>query len=111
MTKDILTGNEAISRGFYEACGLVASSYPGSPTVSILDSMRAYNEIYAEWGTNEKVAMEISMGASIGGSRSIVSMKHVGINIASDPFMTFTQVKTKGGFLLVDYVMQEVLLN
>lgn len=101
MTKDILTGNEAISRGFYEAGGLVASSYPGSPTVSILDSMRAYNEIYAEWGTNEKVAMEISMGASIGGSRSIVSMKHVGINIASDPFMTFTQIKTKGGFLLV----------
>nr|WP_253197429.1 thiamine pyrophosphate-dependent enzyme [Clostridium algidicarnis] len=101
MTKNILTGNEAISRGFYEAGGLVASSYPGSPTVSILDSMRSYNEIYAEWGTNEKVAIEISMGASIGGARSIVSMKHVGINIASDPFMTFTQIKTKGGFLLV----------
>ncbi|MBB6630004.1 thiamine pyrophosphate-dependent enzyme [Clostridium algidicarnis] len=101
LTKNILTGNEAISRGFYEAGGLVASSYPGSPTVSILDSMRSYNEIYAEWGTNEKVAIEISMGASIGGARSIVSMKHVGINIASDPFMTFTQIKTKGGFLLV----------
>ncbi|MBU3210309.1 4Fe-4S binding protein [Clostridium algidicarnis] len=101
LTKNILTGNEAISRGFYEAGGLVASSYPGSPTVSILDSMKAYNEIYSEWGTNEKVAMEISMGASIGGARSLVSMKHVGINIASDPFMTFTQIKTKGGFLLV----------
>ncbi|MBU3193343.1 4Fe-4S binding protein [Clostridium algidicarnis] len=101
LEKSILTGNEAISRGFYEAGGLVASSYPGSPTVSILDSMKSYNEIYAEWGTNEKVAMEISMGASIGGARSIVSMKHVGINIASDPFMTFTQIKTKGGFLLV----------
>lgn len=101
MNKAILTGNEAVSRGFWEAGGLIASSYPGSPTVSILESMKTYDEIYAEWATNEKVAMEVAMGGSIAGARSLVSMKHVGINIASDPFMTFTQIRTKGGFLLV----------
>ncbi|MGV8983702.1 thiamine pyrophosphate-dependent enzyme [Clostridium sp.] len=99
--KKILTGNEAISRGFWEGGGTIASSYPGSPTVQILDSLKQYEEIYSDWGTNEKVAMEIAMGGSIAGGRSMVSMKHVGVNIASDPFMTFTQTKTKGGFLLV----------
>lgn len=101
MERVVITGNEAVSRGFWEAGGTIASSYPGSPTVSILESMKSYKDIYAEWGTNEKVAMEIAIGGSISGARSIVSMKHVGINIASDPFMTFTQVRTKGGFLLV----------
>jgi indolepyruvate ferredoxin oxidoreductase alpha subunit len=99
--KVILTGNEAISRGFFEGGGMIASSYPGSPTVQILDSLKQYKEIYSDWGTNEKVAMEIAMGGSMAGGRSMVSMKHVGVNIASDPFMTFTQIKTKGGFLLV----------
>jgi indolepyruvate ferredoxin oxidoreductase alpha subunit len=99
--KIILTGNEAISRGFFEGGGMIASSYPGSPTVQILDSLKQYKEIYSDWGTNEKVAMEIAMGGSMAGGRSMVSMKHVGVNIASDPFMTFTQIKTKGGFLLV----------
>ena len=99
--KKILTGNEAISRGFWEAGGMIATSYPGSPTVQILDSLKQYEEIYSDWGTNEKVAMEIAMGGSIAGARSMVSMKHVGVNIASDPFMTFTQTKTKGGLLLV----------
>ncbi|MCB2298437.1 thiamine pyrophosphate-dependent enzyme [Clostridium tagluense] len=99
--KKILTGNEAISRGFWEGGGIIASSYPGSPTVQILDSLKQYEEIYSDWGTNEKVAMEIAMGGSIAGARSMVSMKHVGVNIASDPFMTFTQTKTKGGLLLV----------
>ncbi len=101
MKKVIITGNEAVSRGFWEAGGTIASSYPGSPTVSILESMKAYTEISSEWASNEKVAMEIAIGGSIAGARSLVSMKHVGINIASDPFMTFTQIKTKGGFLLI----------
>lgn len=99
--KVILTGNEAISRGFFEGGGVIASSYPGSPTVQILDSLKQYEEVYSDWGTNEKVAMEIAMGGSMAGARSMVSMKHVGVNIASDPFMTFTQIKTNGGFLLV----------
>jgi indolepyruvate ferredoxin oxidoreductase alpha subunit len=101
LSNKILTGNEAISRGFWEGGGMVASSYPGSPTVQILDSLKQYEEIYSDWGTNEKVAMEIAMGASIAGARTMVSMKHVGVNIASDPFMTFTQTKTKGGFIVV----------
>jgi len=100
-TKKILTGNEAVARGFFEGGGIVASSYPGSPTVQILDSLKQYEEIFSKWGTNEKVAMEIAMGGSIAGAPSMVSMKHVGVNIAADPFMTFTQVKTKGPLLLV----------
>ncbi|MTK13298.1 MAG: indolepyruvate ferredoxin oxidoreductase subunit alpha [Clostridiaceae bacterium] len=99
--KVVLTGNQAISRGFWEAGGVVASSYPGSPTVEILESLKSYPEVYCEWGTNEKVAFEVAMGGSFAGARSMVSMKHVGINIAADPFMTFTQIKTKGGFILV----------
>lgn len=99
--RKILTGNEAIGRGFWEAGGMIASSYPGSPTVQILESLKQYTEIYSDWGTNEKVSMEIAIGGSIAGARSMVSMKHVGVNIASDPFMTFTQTKTNGGFLLV----------
>jgi indolepyruvate ferredoxin oxidoreductase alpha subunit len=101
LSNKILTGNEAISRGFWEGGGMIATSYPGSPTVQILDSLKQYEEIYSDWGTNEKVAMEIAMGASIAGARTMVSMKHVGVNIASDPFMTFTQTKTKGGLILV----------
>lgn len=101
MKKAVLTGNEAVSRGFWEGGGTIASSYPGSPTVDILESLKKYKDLDSEWGTNEKVAFEIVMGASFAGARSLVSMKHVGINIASDPLMTFTQTKTKGGFLLV----------
>ncbi|ERI95196.1 putative indolepyruvate ferredoxin oxidoreductase, alpha subunit [Clostridiales bacterium oral taxon 876 str. F0540] len=99
--KAVLTGNEAVSRGFWEAGGFVASSYPGSPTVDILESLKKYDDIDSEWATNEKVAFEIAMGASFAGARTLVSMKHVGVNIASDPFMTFTETETNGGFLLV----------
>lgn len=99
--KILLTGNQAVARGFWEAGGVVAASYPGSPTVEILDSLKQYKEIHSKWSTNEKVALEIAIGGSFAGARSMVSMKHVGVNIASDPFMTFTQVKTNGGFLLV----------
>ncbi len=99
--KVVLTGNEAASRGFWEAGGVIASSYPGSPTVQILETLRDYKEINSQWATNEKVAFEIAMGGSFAGARSMVSMKHVGVNIAADPFMTFTEIKTKGGFVLV----------
>jgi indolepyruvate ferredoxin oxidoreductase, alpha subunit len=101
MEKKILTGNQAVGRGFYEAGGVIAASYPGSPTVEMLESMKDYTEIFTHWAANEKVALEISMGGSFAGARSMVSMKHVGVNIASDPLMTFTQIRTKGGFLLV----------
>lgn len=97
----LLTGNEGISRGFYEAGGLIAASYPGSPTVEILASMKKYSEIYTEFSTNEKVAVEVAMGGSFSGVRSLASMKHVGVNIAADPIMTFTQTPINGGFILV----------
>jgi len=98
----LMTGNEAAARGFYEAGGLVASSYPGSPTVELLEAVRAYSpEVYAEFSVNEKVALEVGIGASFTGARAMVSMKHVGVNIAMDPLMTFTQTPIQGGFLLV----------
>ena len=97
----VLTGNQAIARGFYEAGGILAASYPGSPTVEILESVKEYNEIYSEFSTNEKVALEVAMGASFAGGRAMCSMKHVGVNIAADPLMTFTQTVINGGFLLV----------
>ena len=97
----ILNGNEAVARGFWEAGGRVAASYPGSPTVEIMEELFGYEGIYSEWSVNEKVALEVAIGASFAGGRAMVSMKHVGINIAADPLMTYTQVKTPGGFLLV----------
>lgn len=97
-----LTGNQAIARGFYEAGGLVAASYPGSPTVGIIQTIKEYEKsVYCEFSTNEKVALEVAMGGSFGGARSLCSMKHVGVNIAADPLMTFTQTTINGGFILV----------
>lgn len=100
--KTVLSGNQAVSRGFYEAGGQVASSYPGSPTVGVLQNIKdTYPEIYSEFSINEKVALEVGIGASFAGARTIVSMKHVGVNVAADPLMTFTQTKINGGFVLL----------
>lgn len=99
--KAVMSGNEAIARGFYEAGGQVAASYPGSPTVEMVDNLKKYPEIYSEFSTNEKVALEVAMGASMAGLRSMAAMKHVGVNIAMDPLMTFVQTKINGGFLLM----------
>jgi len=100
--KSVLSGNQAIARGFYEAGGLVSASYPGSPTVEIIHTLNTdYDGIYSEFSVNEKVALEVGIGASFAGARTMVAMKHVGLNIAADPFMTFTQTKINGGFLLV----------
>lgn len=101
MEKKVMTGNQAIARGFWEAGGRVAASYPGSPTVELMENLQTYPDLHAEFSVNEKVALEVAMGGSIYGSRSMVSMKHVGVNIAMDPLMTFTQIDTNGGFLLM----------
>lgn len=102
MEKRLLTGNQAIARGFYEAGGHVATSYPGSPTVEMLEEIKkTYKEIYAEFSINEKVALEVGIGSSFAGARTLVAMKHVGVNVAADPLMTFTQTKTRGGFVLM----------
>ncbi len=101
-SKAVMTGNQAIARGFYEAGGKIAASYPGSPTVEILQTLRDdYPDIYAEFSINEKVALEVAIGGSFAGARSLAIMKHVGVNVAADPLMTFTETPTQGGFLLV----------
>ncbi|MBE6082389.1 MAG: indolepyruvate ferredoxin oxidoreductase subunit alpha [Tissierellaceae bacterium] len=99
--KEILTGNEAIARGAYEAGCHIACAYPGTPSTEILENVSKYKEIYSEWSTNEKVALEVASGASIAGSRSLVAMKHVGLNVASDPMFTMAYEGVNGGLVIV----------
>lgn len=97
----IMLGNEAIARGAYEAGVKVSAAYPGTPSTEISENIVKYPEIYAEWSPNEKVAMEVAIGASISGVRSIASMKHVGVNVASDPLYTISYAGVNGGLVLV----------
>ena len=100
--RKILSGNEAIARGAFEAGVKVAAAYPGTPSTEILETIaREYKDIYAEWSPNEKVALEVGYGASMAGARTIVCMKHVGVNVAADPFMTLSYVGVNGGLVLV----------
>lgn len=99
--KKILLGNEAIARGAYEAGVKVSSAYPGTPSTEISESLVQYEEIYAEWAPNEKVATETALGASIAGVRSMCAMKHVGVNVAADPLYTAAYTGVNGGMVLV----------
>ncbi len=99
--KKILLGNEAIARGAYEAGVKVSSAYPGTPSTEVSENVVKYDEIYAEWAPNEKVAMEVALGASIAGVRSMCAMKHVGVNVAADPLYTAAYTGVKGGLVLV----------
>jgi indolepyruvate ferredoxin oxidoreductase alpha subunit len=99
--KEILSGNEAIARGAYEAGCLVASAYPGTPSTEILENVINYKEINASWAPNEKVALEVAIGASFGGARALSCMKHVGVNVAADPLFTASYTGVKGGLVLV----------
>ena len=99
--KQLLTGDEAIARGGWEAGVRHASAYPGTPSTEILENAATYPEIYAEWSTNEKVAMEAAIGASMAGVRAMVSMKHVGVNVAADPLMTYAYMGVNGGTVIV----------
>ena len=100
--KRLLTGNEAIARGAYEAGVVFASAYPGTPSTEILENVAQYkNELYCEWAPNEKVALEAVIGASIAGVRSLAAMKHVGVNVAADPLFTFAYTGVNGGCVLV----------
>ncbi len=101
MTKALLTGNEAIARGAYEYGVAVAAAYPGTPSTEILENIVKYKEILAQWSPNEKVALEVAIGASIGGARALCAMKHVGVNVAADPLFTFTYTGVNGGLVLV----------
>ena len=97
----IMLGNEAIARGAYEAGVKVSAAYPGTPSTEISENIVNYPEIYAEWSPNEKVAMEVAIGASVSGVRSMASMKHVGVNVASDPLYTVSYIGVNGGLVLV----------
>jgi indolepyruvate ferredoxin oxidoreductase, alpha subunit len=100
--KKILSGNEAIARGAYEAGVKVAAAYPGTPSTEILETIaEEYKDIYSEWSPNEKVALEVVYGASMAGARAMASMKHVGLNVAADPFMTLSYVGVSGGIVIV----------
>ena len=99
--KKILLGNEAIARGAYEAGVKVSAAYPGTPSTEVSEALAKYEEVYAEWSPNEKVATEVALGASIAGVRSMCAMKHVGLNVAADPLYTAAYTGVKGGMVLV----------
>ncbi len=100
--KDLLSGNEAIARGAFEANVWVAAGYPGTPSSEIIQTLsEQYPEIDSEWSINEKVALEVALGASIAGVRSIATMKHVGLNVASDPLMTASYTGVRSGLTVV----------
>ncbi len=101
MKKVLLSGNEAIARGTYEAGALVACAYPGTPSTEILENITQYQEIDASWAPNEKVALEVGIGACFGGARALVTMKHVGVNVAADPLFTLSYTGVRGGLVLV----------
>ena len=99
--KKILQGNEAIARGAWEAGVTVGCAYPGTPSSEIMAELSKFKEIYTEWSPNEKIAVEVAHGASAAGGRAIACMKHVGLNVASDPFMTIAYTGVKGGYVIV----------
>lgn len=99
--KELYLGNQAIARGAWEAGVRVVSSYPGTPSTEITEYAAAYPEIYAEWAPNEKVALEVAFGASLGGARAMVCMKHVGLNVAADPLFTAAYTGVNGGLVIV----------
>jgi len=99
--KHLLTGNEAVTRGAYEASIAYASAYPGTPSTEILENLAEHKDIIAEWAPNEKVAMEAAIGASIAGARSLAAMKMVGVNVAADPLLSFAYSGVNGGMVLI----------
>ncbi|MBE5928966.1 MAG: indolepyruvate ferredoxin oxidoreductase subunit alpha [Lachnospiraceae bacterium] len=96
----IMLGNEAIARGAYEAGVKVSAAYPGTPSTEVSENIAKYDEIYAEWSPNEKVATEVAIGASISGVRALACMKHVGLNVASDPLYTMSYIGVNGGLVV-----------
>ncbi len=99
--KTIMLGNEAVARGAYEAGVKLSSAYPGTPSTEISEFLAKYDEVYTEWAPNEKVAAEVAIGASIAGVRSLACMKHVGLNVASDPLYTFAYTGVNGGAVII----------
>ena len=99
--KEFMSGNEAIARGAWEAGVRFAAGYPGTPSTEILENLAGYEGVEAQWSANEKVAFDEGIGAALGGLRTLVTMKHVGLNVAADAFMVFPYAGTNGGFVLI----------
>jgi indolepyruvate ferredoxin oxidoreductase alpha subunit len=101
MKRLLMSGNEAIALGSFESGVTVGTGYPGTPSSEILQALTTYPEVYTEWSVNEKVALEVGLGSSLAGARTIVTMKHVGVNVAADPLFTSSYTGIKGGLVIV----------
>lgn len=97
----LMSGNEAFARGAYEAGFAVGCGYPGTPSTEILENFVKYPEVKAEWSINEKVALEVGIGASLAGARTLVTMKHVGVNVAADPLFTSSYIGVNGALVIM----------
>lgn len=100
MSRFLMSGNEAVARGAWEAGVAVGVGYPGTPSTQALERLAEYSDVRAEWAPNEKVALEVAFGVSLGGRRSLVTMKHVGLNVASDPLFTIAYTGVGGGLVV-----------
>lgn len=98
---ELMSGNEAIARGAWEAGATVGTAYPGTPSTETMEAFAAYDGVYAEWCVNEKVAVEVGLGASAAGARVLSSMKHVGVNVAADPLFTAAYTGVGGGYVIL----------
>ena len=99
--KKLMLGNEAVARGAFEAGVTVATAYPGTPSTEITENIAKYEDVYSEWSPNEKVALEVAIGASVAGARAICSMKHVGLNVAADPLFPVSYTGVNGGLVIM----------
>ena len=101
MKKELMSGNEAIARGVYEAGVRFAAAYPGTPSTEIMEQFARYDGVYAEWAPNEKVAVEVAIGAALGGAKALAVMKHVGVNVAADPIFTVIHTGIEGALVII----------
>ena len=101
MSKQLLSGNEAIAQGAWECGVAVGVGYPGTPSTETLENLAKHEDVYCEWAPNEKVAMEVAIGAAMGGVRALVTMKHVGVNVAADPLMSVCNAGVNGGLVIL----------
>ncbi len=101
MSRLLLSGNEAVAQGAWEAGAAVGVGYPGTPSTETLQRFRSFPGVYAEWAPNEKVALEVAAGVSLAGARSLVTMKHVGLNVAADPLFTLAYTGVRGGLVIL----------
>jgi indolepyruvate ferredoxin oxidoreductase, alpha subunit len=101
LKKQFMSGNEAIARGVYEAGVRFAAAYPGTPSTEIMEEFAKYDGVYAEWAPNEKVAVEVAIGAALGGAKALAVMKHVGVNVAADPIFTVSYTGVEGALVII----------